>query len=69
MEKYFMEDFFNREKIAARKYLNSLPPKQAQELVNRILGADDLQPNLAEELDWDEIPIPSTYRQNGQKNP
>ena len=54
-----MKNSLDKEKIAARKRLNSLPPKEAQESVSRVLGTDDLQPNLSNEVDWNEIPVPS----------
>ena len=53
-----MKNSLDKEKIAARERLNSLPPKEAQELVNRVLGTDDLQPDLSSEVDWNEIPLP-----------
>jgi hypothetical protein len=52
----------NRAKIKAREKLNSLPPQTAQAIINRILSADRLQPNLSEEVDWDEIPIPPSLQ-------
>jgi hypothetical protein len=43
-------------KIEARQRLNSLPPKEAQAIVNEVLRADEFIPDLSHEIDWDEIP-------------
>jgi hypothetical protein len=45
-------------KIEARQRLNSLPPKEAQAIVNKVLRADEFIPDLSHEIDWDEIPTP-----------
>ena len=49
-----------RAKIEARQKLNSLPLREAQAIVNQVLGANELKPDLSPEIDWDEIPIPSS---------
>lgn len=47
-------------KIEARRKLNSLPPKEAQAIVNRVLKADEFMPDISQEIDWDDIPLPSS---------
>ncbi|MEM7761259.1 MAG: hypothetical protein AAF298_24480 [Cyanobacteria bacterium P01_A01_bin.40] len=54
-------------KIEARRRLNSLPPHQAQAIVNKVLGADELKPDLSQEIDWDEIPQPSSWKNHEQQ--
>ncbi len=49
------------DKIEARRRLNFLPPHQAQAIVNKVLGADELKPDLSQEIDWDDIPLPATW--------
>jgi hypothetical protein len=54
-----INDSLSNDKIEARQRLNSLPPKEAQAIVNKVLGADQFVPDLSHEIDWDEI---STFK-------
>lgn len=58
-----MDNSPDKAKIDARRILNSLSPHQAQEIVNKVLNAKELKPDFEQEIDWDEIPIPSFWQE------
>ena len=60
-----MDNSLEQAKIEARRKLNSLPPTEAQAIVNRVLEADELMPDISQEIDWDDIPIPSSLNEDG----
>lgn len=46
-------------KITAREKLNSLPPQEAQEIVNEVIFADMWEPKIPDSADYDNrIPVP-----------
>lgn len=65
-------DNLSKAKITARERLNSLPPKEAQKLIGRVLGVTDLKPDLSVEIDWDDLPAPidfnGDYNKQNEKN-
>ncbi len=58
-----MDNSLDKAKIDARRILNSLSPHEAQEIVNKVLNANELKPDLEQEIDWDEIPIPASWQE------
>ncbi|WP_158500423.1 hypothetical protein [Xenococcus sp. PCC 7305] len=59
-----MDNSLEQAKIEARRKLNSLPPKEAQAIINKVLGADELMPDISQEIDWDDIPMPSSWSED-----
>lgn len=52
----------NLAKIKARQQINSIPPGEAQKIVNDVIYADMWQPDISEAVDWDDsIPIPKSW--------
>lgn len=56
-------------KIKARQQINSIPPGEAQKIVNDVIYADMWQPDISEAVDWDDsIPIPKSWINNVKEN-
>lgn len=53
-----MNDCFSQAKIRARQKLNSLPPKQAQAVVEGVLQASSLKPDISQAVDREDLPLP-----------
>ena len=59
----------NLAKIKARQQINSIPPGEAQQIVNDVIYADMWQPYISEAVDWDDsIPIPKSWINNVKEN-
>lgn len=59
----------NLAKIEARQQINSIPPGEAQKIVNDVIYADMWQPDILETVDWDDsIPIPKSWINNVKEN-
>jgi hypothetical protein len=59
----------NLAKIKARQQINSIPPGEAQKIVNDVIYADMWQPDISEAVDWDDsIPIPKSWINNVKEN-
>lgn len=59
----------NLAKIKARQQINSIPPREAQKIVNDVIYADMWQPDISEAVDWDDsIPIPKSWINNVEEN-
>ena len=59
----------NLAKIEARQQINSLPSGEAQKIVNDVIYADMWQPDISENVDWDDsIPIPKSWINNVKEN-
>jgi hypothetical protein len=63
MKKHMSEqNDLNLAKIKARQQINSIPPGEAQKIVNDVIYADMWQPDISEAVDWDDsIPIPKSW--------
>ena len=70
MKKHMAEqNDLNLAKIEARQQINSLPSGEAQKIVNDVIYADMWQPDISENVDWDDsIPIPKSWINNVKEN-
>jgi hypothetical protein len=56
-------------KINARQQINSIPPGEAQKIVNDIIYANMWQPDISKAVDWDNsIPVPKSWINNVKEN-